>query len=195
MLQVRKSGSREEGFVWDWRTHTAKDEIENQQGPTAELGTLLLITCEGFPGAQPVKNPPAMREAWVRSLGGEDPLEKGKATHSSVLAWRIPWTLETMGLQRVWHDWATLTFYEPNNTILILPVRKRQMGRVEHICPGCIPRTKPQVRWTRCPCWIHRATKASEVQTHGPNISQRHTEEKSRPTALHVCSLSENGAG
>ena len=43
--------------------------------------------------AQLVKNPPAMRETWVRSLGWEDPPEKGKATHSSVLAWRIPWTL------------------------------------------------------------------------------------------------------
>ena len=43
--------------------------------------------------AQLVKNQPAMREASVRSLGWEDPLEKGKATHSSILAWRIPWTL------------------------------------------------------------------------------------------------------
>ena len=43
--------------------------------------------------AQMVKNPPAVREIWVRSLGWEDPLEKGKATHSSVLAWRIPWTV------------------------------------------------------------------------------------------------------
>ena len=42
--------------------------------------------------AQPVKNLPAMWETWVRSLGWEDPLEKGKATHSSILAWRIPWT-------------------------------------------------------------------------------------------------------
>ena len=42
--------------------------------------------------AQLVKNPPTMRETWVRSLGWEDPLEKGKATHSSILAWRIPWT-------------------------------------------------------------------------------------------------------
>ena len=42
--------------------------------------------------AQPVKNPPAMWKTWVRSLGQEDPLEKGKATHSSILAWRIPWT-------------------------------------------------------------------------------------------------------
>ena len=43
--------------------------------------------------AQLVKNPPAMRETWVHSLGWEDPLEKGKATHSSILAWRIPWTV------------------------------------------------------------------------------------------------------
>ena len=43
--------------------------------------------------AQTVKNPPAMRETWVRSLGWKDPLEKGKATHSSILAWRIPWTV------------------------------------------------------------------------------------------------------
>ena len=43
--------------------------------------------------AQLVKNPPAMRETWVRSLGWEDPLEKGTATHSSILAWRILWTV------------------------------------------------------------------------------------------------------
>ena len=40
---------------------------------------------------QLAKNPPAMRETWVRSLDREDPLEKGKATHSSILAWRVPW--------------------------------------------------------------------------------------------------------
>ena len=43
--------------------------------------------------AQLVKNPLAMQETWVRSLGWEDPLEKGKATHSSILAWRIPWAV------------------------------------------------------------------------------------------------------
>ena len=45
---------------------------------------------------------------WVRSLGWEDPLEKGKATHSGILAWRIPWTVQSMGSQRVRQDWATL---------------------------------------------------------------------------------------
>ena len=49
--------------------------------------------------AQLVKNPPAMWETWVLSLGWEDPLEKGKATHSSILAWRIPWTVKSMQLQ------------------------------------------------------------------------------------------------
>ena len=53
-----------------------------------------------------VKNLPAMQETQVRSLGGDDPLEKGMATHSSILAWRIPWTeepggLQSLGLQRV----------------------------------------------------------------------------------------------
>ena len=56
-----------------------------------------------------VKNLPAMQETWVRSLGWEDPLEKGMATHSSVLSWRISWTEEPGGLQsmesqRVRHD-------------------------------------------------------------------------------------------
>ena len=45
--------------------------------------------------ARLVKNPPAMLETWVCSLGQEDPLEKGKATHSSILTWRIPWTVWT----------------------------------------------------------------------------------------------------
>jgi len=59
--------------------------------------------------AQTVKNPPAMQETWGRSLGWEDPLEKGMATHSSILAWRIPWTeepgrLQSMGLQSVDHN-------------------------------------------------------------------------------------------
>ena len=59
-----------------------------------------------------VKNPPAIQETHVRSLGGEDPLEKELATHSCILAWNIPWTEETgelqsMGLQRVGLDLAT----------------------------------------------------------------------------------------
>ena len=51
--------------------------------------------------AQRVKNLPAMQETWVPSLGQEDPLEEGVAAHSSILAWRIPWTEEPGGLQSV----------------------------------------------------------------------------------------------
>ena len=64
---------------------------------------------EGKLVAQPVKNLPEMQEAWIQSLGREDPLEKGMAAHSSVLGWRIPQTeepvrLESMGSQRAGHD-------------------------------------------------------------------------------------------
>ena len=66
----------------------------------------------GFPGSSMVKNPPAMQEmqeTWVQSLGGEDPLEGEMATHSSFLAWRIPWMeepggLQSTGSQRVGYD-------------------------------------------------------------------------------------------
>ena len=62
-----------------------------------------------------VKNLPAIQETWVLSLGQENPLEKGMATHSSILVWKIPWTeepgvLQSMGSQRVGDDWATNTF-------------------------------------------------------------------------------------
>ena len=67
-----------------------------------------------FPIAQTVKNLLAMEETRVRSLGQEDPLEKGMPIQSSILAWRIPWTedpggLQSMGSQRVGHDWMTNT--------------------------------------------------------------------------------------
>ena len=63
----------------------------------------------GFPGRSVVKNLSAVQETWVQCLGQEDPLEKGMATHSSILAWKIPWTeepgrLPSMALQRVGHD-------------------------------------------------------------------------------------------
>ena len=55
--------------------------------------------------AQLIKNLPATQKTWVRSLGWEDSLEKGKATHSNILAWRIPWTLQSMGSQ----SWTQLS--------------------------------------------------------------------------------------
>ena len=76
---------------------------------------LIYVTCLShwdltwIPVARMVKNLPVMQETWVQSLGWEDPLERIMATHSSILAWRIPWTeepggLQSTGLQRVRHD-------------------------------------------------------------------------------------------
>ena len=77
-------------------------------------GIILWINKSASQVAQMVDNPPAMQETWVQSLGQEDPLEKGKATHCNILAWRIPWAeepdgLQSLGLQRVGHDWVTNT--------------------------------------------------------------------------------------
>ena len=58
-----------------------------------------MLEMKRSPVAQRLKRLPVMRETWVRSLGQEDPLEKEMATHSSILAWRIPWTEELGGLQ------------------------------------------------------------------------------------------------
>ena len=79
------------------RTHSNSVNLALPQCLTAFLVT------------QMVKNLPAMQETQVQSLGWEDPLEKGMATHSSILAWRIPWTeepggLQSMGSQRLQHD-------------------------------------------------------------------------------------------
>ena len=77
--------------------------------------TALLL---GLPGGAAIKNPSVMlemQETWVKSLGQEDTLERGMAIHSSILAWKIPWTeepgrLQSMGSQRVRHNRATNTF-------------------------------------------------------------------------------------
>ena len=61
----------------------------------------LALIVRGFPVAQMVKNPPAMQEIWVQSLDWEDPLDKEMATHSSILAWRIPQMKETGRLQSI----------------------------------------------------------------------------------------------
>ena len=74
-------------------------------------GNLAISNCWASLLAQPVKNLPAV-ETWVWSLGLEDPLEKGMTTHSSILAWRIPWAeksgrIQSTGSQNVRHDWVT----------------------------------------------------------------------------------------
>ena len=84
--------------------------------------------------AQIVENLPAVQETWVWSPGWEDPLEKGMATHSSILAWRIPWTekpggLQSMGSQRIRHDWATNTHaHTHTNSIYVsIPISQFHM--------------------------------------------------------------------
>ena len=77
-----------------------------------EIISIKLRIWRAFLVAQTIKNLPAMQETWVWSLGGEDPLEKEMATHSSILVWRIPWTeepggLQSTGSQRVGLDWVT----------------------------------------------------------------------------------------
>ena len=68
----------------------------------------------GFLMAQMVKNSPTMWETRVRSPGWEDPLEKGMATHSTILGWRIPWTEESMGFSRQEY-WSGLPFPSPGD--------------------------------------------------------------------------------
>ena len=84
---------------------------------------------------QLVKNRPAIWEIRVRSLGWEDPLEKGMATHSSILAWRIPWTIEPMGSQRVRDDWATFPSPRPALRYGDLRFGPPFLPRQANICP------------------------------------------------------------
>ena len=79
-----------------------------------------------------LKRLPAMWETWVRSLGQEDPLEKEMATHSSIVAWRIPWTeepgrLQSMGSQRVRHDWVTSPSFFLSRFIIAFLPRNRHL--------------------------------------------------------------------
>ena len=81
--------------------------------------------------AQTVQTPPAMQETQVPSLGQEDPLEEGMATHSNILAWRIPWTegLQSRESQRVRHNWETniftFTSYEGTIAYPIIYIHKK----------------------------------------------------------------------
>ena len=104
-----------------WATHTHKDVLYST-GNTTPYSVMIYMGKEskkvkidvyvGFPGGSVVKNLLAQQETWVQSLGWEDLLKKEMATHSSILAWQIPWTeepgrLQSMRVQRVGHDLAT----------------------------------------------------------------------------------------
>ena len=96
-------------------------------GVIHSISLLLIIFIIVSLVAQMVKNLPAMWEAWVWSLSWEDPLEKGKVTHSSILAWGIRQTVKSMGLQRVGHDWVAFTF----TFIFNIVSQKHQEARVK----------------------------------------------------------------
>ena len=110
--------------------------------------------------SQLVKNPPAMQETLLQFPGWEDPLEKGKATHSSILAWRIPLMeepggLQSMGLQRVGHNRATFTFtftshrtwtqpctLQPDSDMRAQRTHKVPIGSRSHASPATSGRTR-----------------------------------------------------
>ena len=81
--------------------------------------------------AQLVKNPSAMWETWVRSLGWENLLEKGKATHSSIPAWRTPWTVRSLGLQRLWYNSPVLCRFPVWTSLIAQLVRVDKHELVE----------------------------------------------------------------
>ena len=83
--------------------------LREESEPTTPIWTSLHTIQRAPLVAQQVKNLPAIWETWVQPLGWEEPLEKGKATHSSILAWRIPWTVQSMELQRL-SDFLFLSF-------------------------------------------------------------------------------------
>ena len=90
----------EDASVWTHWNYSCDSHL-NYVEPAALADSSM--STDGFPGDSVVKNPPAMQkmrlEPWVQSLGQEDPLEKEMTTHSSILAWEIPWTKEPGGLQ------------------------------------------------------------------------------------------------
>ena len=73
--------------------------VHGSQRVRHDWATFTCTLCGGFPGGSAVKNPPAVQDPWVQFLGQKDPLQKGMATRSSILAWVIPWTEEPDGLQ------------------------------------------------------------------------------------------------
>ena len=96
--------------------------------------------------AQRVKNSPTMQQTWVWSLGSEDPLEKEMATHSSILAWRIPQTkepgeLQSMGSQRVGHDWVINTSKYPRTVMVKTDISPLYSGAESEI------QTIKEVEW------------------------------------------------
>ena len=126
--------------------------------------------------AQRVKNPPAMQETqetWVRSLSWEDALEKGMATHCSILAWRIPQTEEPGGLQptelqRVRHHWATFTLPTYMNLDSVLKSRDITLSTKVHLVKAMV---FPVVMYG-CESWTKRKLSAEELMLLNCGVGQ-----------------------
>ena len=132
-----------------------------------------------------------MRETWVRSLGREDPLEKEMATHSSILAWRIPWTeepggLQSMGSQRVGHDWVTSLHF----TLV-----KAWKGEVESFltrAPGYRACSHTPGALRCLPFWrAGTASRSSLCPSASSGINQVTGQEHQRPRGGGICGQSE----
>ena len=87
----------------------------------------------GFPSSSAVKNLPAMWETWVRSLGQEDPLEKGTANHSGILAWRIPQTEEPGGLQSMESQESDMTGHSIDHDALICRIVTKTENKYKQV--------------------------------------------------------------
>ena len=104
-------------FKHHWCSPSLHTQILFSDGEWEKRRKLKILAFTHKKVAHTVKNPPAMQETQVQSLGREDPLEKGIATHSSIPAWSIPWAeepggLQSMGSWRVGHNWTTNTYID-----------------------------------------------------------------------------------
>ena len=151
-----------------WENHTIGEDRLPQWLSLSPLPTFLGRTVLSAWGQvwrlYCVKNPPSLetQETWVWSLSQEDPLEKGEATHSIILAWRIPWTeepgeLQSMELQRVRQNWVTFTSPISNSHALwVLNSKSPQVLKHTHAHTSRLPMNtlrSPSRSW--CCHWCH----------------------------------------
>ena len=130
--------------------HSGEEKREEREKQRTRMKGL--ETLEGFPGGSAVKNLPAIHETWVRSLGGKDPLEEAMITHSSILAWGIPWTEEpgqrpSMGLQESRHNLSTTNNKKrpwqarSSDPTHQAPATNTSLSSLPYVCtssPGCL---------------------------------------------------------
>ena len=136
---------------WQWLStrslhhallHSSAQQVSLLDSP---IGYLFAYWCLGFPGDSVVRNTPAMQETWVQSMDQEDPLEKEMATHPSVLAWEIPWTEESGGLQSMGSQRSQTWLWLNHNNTDSLPSKRRVSSLPEIPCLALF--TAPSSVW------------------------------------------------